>query len=115
MPDSTARFPASGALAAKRPPDESAKDDRAPEPDWIPATVDLRGGGGCQHYNVEGRVAEHPLPPAPDPVLIGGISQQVAWAASPSASRIDRQVSPGQQEHRERDDPRARAPHPKRK
>ena len=42
----------------------------------VRATVYVRGGGGCQHYKAEGRVAKHVLPRKPDLVLIGGISQQ---------------------------------------
>ena len=42
----------------------------------IRGTVYVRGGGGCQHYREEGRVAKHILPRKPDLVFIGGISQQ---------------------------------------
>jgi lysophospholipase L1-like esterase len=42
----------------------------------IVATVYVRGGGGCQHYKEEGRIAENVVPRKPDLVLIGGISQQ---------------------------------------
>lgn len=42
----------------------------------ITATVYVRGGGGCQHYKVEGRVAKNIIPRKPDLVFIGGISQQ---------------------------------------
>ena len=42
----------------------------------IQATVYVRGGGGCQHYKQEGRVANYIVPRKPDLVLIGGISQQ---------------------------------------
>ena len=42
----------------------------------IRATVYVRGGGGCQHYKLEGRVAKNVVPRKPDLVLIGGISQQ---------------------------------------
>lgn len=42
----------------------------------IHATVYVRGGGGCQHYKEEGRVAKYILPRKPDLVLIGGISQR---------------------------------------
>ncbi len=42
----------------------------------IRATVYVRGGGGCQHYKQENRIAKHVLPLRPDLVLIGGISQQ---------------------------------------
>jgi hypothetical protein len=42
----------------------------------IRATVYVRGGGGCQHYKAEDRVAKHIIPRKPDLVLIGGISQQ---------------------------------------
>jgi len=39
-------------------------------------TVYVRGGGGCQHYREESRVAKHILPRKPDLVVIGGISQK---------------------------------------
>lgn len=42
----------------------------------IEATVYVRGGGGCQHYKEEDRVAKYILPRKPDLVYIGGISQQ---------------------------------------
>ncbi len=42
----------------------------------IKATVYVRGGGGCQHYREEDRVAEYILPRKPDIVYIGGISQK---------------------------------------
>jgi lysophospholipase L1-like esterase len=42
----------------------------------IKATVYVRGGGGCQHYREEGRVAQYILPRKPDLVFIGGISQK---------------------------------------
>jgi lysophospholipase L1-like esterase len=42
----------------------------------IRGTVYVRGGGGCQHYREEGRVAKHIVPRKPDLVLIGGISQK---------------------------------------
>jgi lysophospholipase L1-like esterase len=42
----------------------------------IQATVYVRGGGGCQHYKEEGRIARNVVPRQPDLVLIGGISQQ---------------------------------------
>lgn len=42
----------------------------------IRATVYVRGGGGCQHYGEEGRVAKYILPRKPDLVYIGGISQK---------------------------------------
>lgn len=152
--DSPVQFPESGPLPGKHPPDEGAKDYRAPEQDYaihsspersvgqidkiqaempegeftpppadwahlprtrkvlteggelhvmavgdsivadtmrsgwvaklreaypnarIRATVYVRGGGGCQHYKAEGRVAKHIVPRKPDLVLIGGISQQ---------------------------------------
>ena len=35
----------------------------------------MRGGGGCQHYKEEGRVAKNIVPRKPDLVFIGGISQ----------------------------------------
>lgn len=42
----------------------------------IRGTVYVRGGGGCQHYKEEGRIAKHVVPLKPDLVLIGGISQK---------------------------------------
>ena len=42
----------------------------------IEATVYVRGGGGCQHYRAEGRVAKYILPWKPNLVYIGGISQE---------------------------------------
>lgn len=42
----------------------------------IQATVYVRGGGGCQHYRAEDRVAKYILPRKPDLVIIGGISQR---------------------------------------
>lgn len=42
----------------------------------IRGTVYVRGGGGCQHYREEGRVAKHIVPRKPNLVLIGGISQK---------------------------------------
>jgi hypothetical protein len=42
----------------------------------IQATVYVRGGGGCQHYREEGRVAKYILPRKPDLLFIGGISQK---------------------------------------
>lgn len=42
----------------------------------VKATVYVRGGGGCQHYREEGRVAKNILPRKPDLVYIGGISQK---------------------------------------
>ena len=42
----------------------------------IEATVYVRGGGGCQHYREEGRVAKYIQPRRPDLVFIGGISQR---------------------------------------
>lgn len=42
----------------------------------IKATVYVRGGGGCQHYKEQGRVAEYIIPRKPDIVYIGGISQK---------------------------------------
>jgi lysophospholipase L1-like esterase len=42
----------------------------------IQATVYVRGGGGCQHYREEDRVAKYILPRKPDLVYIGGISQK---------------------------------------
>jgi lysophospholipase L1-like esterase len=42
----------------------------------IQGMVYVRGGGGCQHYREEGRVAKYILPRKPDLVYIGGISQR---------------------------------------
>ena len=42
----------------------------------IKATVYVRGGGGCQHYQEAGRVAKNILPRKPDLLFIGGISQK---------------------------------------
>lgn len=42
----------------------------------IQGTVYVRGGGGCQHYKDEGRIAKHVAPRKPDLVFIGGISQK---------------------------------------
>lgn len=42
----------------------------------IRATVYVRGGGGCQHYKEEGRLAKYVVPRKPDLVFIGGISQR---------------------------------------
>jgi lysophospholipase L1-like esterase len=42
----------------------------------ITATVYVRGGGGCQHYIEEDRIAKHVVPKQPDLVMIGGISQK---------------------------------------
>jgi lysophospholipase L1-like esterase len=42
----------------------------------IRGTVYVRGGGGCQHYKEEGRLAKNVIPRKPDLVLIGGISQK---------------------------------------
>ncbi|MBL9128583.1 MAG: hypothetical protein JNL97_13095, partial [Verrucomicrobiales bacterium] len=42
----------------------------------LQASVYVRGGGGCQHYREEERVAKNILPRRPDLVLIGGISQR---------------------------------------
>ena len=42
----------------------------------IRGTVYVRGGGGCQHYKEQGRVAKNVLPRKPDLVFIGGISQK---------------------------------------
>jgi lysophospholipase L1-like esterase len=42
----------------------------------IQATVYVRGGGGCQHYKEEGRIAKYVVPLKPDLVFIGGISQR---------------------------------------
>lgn len=42
----------------------------------IKATVYVRGGGGCQHYKENGRIAKYVVPHKPDLVLIGGISQR---------------------------------------
>jgi arylsulfatase A len=42
----------------------------------ITATVYVRGGGGCQHYREQERVARSVIPRKPDLVFIGGISQR---------------------------------------
>jgi len=42
----------------------------------IRGTVYVRGGGGCQHYKEEDRVAKHLVPRKPDLVFIGGSSQK---------------------------------------
>jgi len=42
----------------------------------IRATVYVRGGGGCQHYKAEERIAKNVVPRRPDLVFIGGISQK---------------------------------------
>ena len=42
----------------------------------IRATVYVRGGGGCQHYKENDRIAKYVVPQKPDLVFIGGISQQ---------------------------------------
>ena len=42
----------------------------------IKGTVYVRGGGGCQHYKEEGRIAKNVVPRKPDLVFIGGISQK---------------------------------------
>ena len=42
----------------------------------IKATVYVRGGGGCQHYKEDDRIAENVIPRKPDLVFIGGISQK---------------------------------------
>jgi len=42
----------------------------------IRATVYVRGGGGCQHYKEENRIAKHVIPRKPDLVFIDGISQK---------------------------------------
>jgi hypothetical protein len=42
----------------------------------IEATVYVRGGGGCQHYREDNRVATYILPRKPDLVFMGGISQK---------------------------------------
>ncbi|MBM4078758.1 MAG: hypothetical protein FJ278_03595 [Planctomycetes bacterium] len=39
-------------------------------------TVYVRGGGGCQHYREEGRIAKNVVPRKPDLMFIGGISQK---------------------------------------
>lgn len=41
----------------------------------IKATVYVRGGGGCQHYRENNRIARNVVPRKPDLVFIGGISQ----------------------------------------
>ncbi len=42
----------------------------------IRGTVYVRGGGGCQHYRQEDRIARYLVPQKPDLVFIGGISQR---------------------------------------
>lgn len=42
----------------------------------IRGTVYVRGGGGCQHYKEEGRIAKNVVPLKPDLMFIGGISQK---------------------------------------
>lgn len=42
----------------------------------IEATVYVRGGGGCQHYRADGRIAGNVVPRNPNLVFIGGISQR---------------------------------------
>lgn len=42
----------------------------------IRGTVYVRGGGGCQHYIQEGRIARYVAPRKPDLMIIGGISQK---------------------------------------
>ncbi len=42
----------------------------------ITAAVYVRGGGGCQHYKEENRIARFVVPRNPDLVFIGGISQK---------------------------------------
>ncbi len=42
----------------------------------ITGTVYVRGGGGCQHYKEDGRIAANVIPRKPDLVFIGGISQK---------------------------------------
>jgi hypothetical protein len=42
----------------------------------IRATVYVRGGGGCQHYKENDRIAKFVVPRKPNLVFIGGISQQ---------------------------------------
>jgi lysophospholipase L1-like esterase len=42
----------------------------------IRGTVYVRGGGNCQHYKEEGRIAKNVIPRKPDLVFIGGISQR---------------------------------------
>ncbi len=42
----------------------------------IKGTAYIRGGGGCQHFREEQRVARNVIPRKPDLVLLGGISQK---------------------------------------
>ena len=42
----------------------------------VRGTVYVRGGGGCQHYKDEGRIAKNVVPLKPDLMFIGGISQK---------------------------------------
>ena len=53
----------------------------------IRATVYVRGGGGCQHYKEEERIAKHVVPRKPDLVFIGGISQRDTESRNPSGHR----------------------------
>jgi hypothetical protein len=42
----------------------------------IKATTYVRGGGGCQHYRMNDRIAKNVIPRKPDLIFIGGISQK---------------------------------------
>jgi lysophospholipase L1-like esterase len=42
----------------------------------VTAAVYVRGGGGCQHFKEDGRIAREVVPRKPDLVFIGGISQR---------------------------------------
>lgn len=42
----------------------------------IRSTLYVRGGGGCHHYQEQGRVQKYIIPRKPDLVFIGGISQR---------------------------------------
>ena len=42
----------------------------------VRATVYVRGGGGCQHYREDDRIAKVVVPRKPDLVFLGGISQK---------------------------------------
>jgi hypothetical protein len=52
----------------------------------IRGTVYVRGGGGCQHYKEEGRMAKNIVPRKPDLVFIG-IRKGIRASAKLSSSR----------------------------
>jgi len=86
MADSPVTFPKEGALPAKYLPDSIVNDTM--RSGWvaklaeaypkarITATVYVRGGGGCQHFKEQDRIATNVVPRHPDLVFIGGISQR---------------------------------------